>query len=297
MARWTLEQINEKLTAATAAGQIWNVEITDIKFVLGNLIWRDKNLEAARHAVEEVFRPMRDQLKVYEAASYLMISNGHEILNAVNAINRATAKAGNAQDPAIVAFFETAKGYIQAAEMVRDLKDKVIKGRKPAENPNLNIRTIENTGTCGCCGRNIKLSAAGRIVDHGYGIYNRGYGFGAGYKAGASCFGFHYEPIEVSPKVWEDMKAAMEARLAKLPEILAGAKANFASMAPAHRLNPLCPVLTKDQKDHNRSRQLAERAILDMTHELERLPYNIEGMTDKLAAWTPMPLPGTRSTK
>ena len=47
----------------------------------------------------------------------------------------------------------------------------------------------------------------------------------------------------------------------------------------------------------NRSRQLAERAILDMTHELERLPYHIEEMTDKLAAWAPKPLPGTRSAK
>lgn len=294
MARMTLEQITEKLTAAKAAGQIWNVEFTAIREDFGRRL--EGTVDAQRDAFADILMAAGvDRYEAFTLAGDFVCTNYTNLKGRIERTEKALKLAGH---------LDLATGYLAAlrallplCELVKEVKGMVVKGRKPSENPSLNARTIENTGTCGCCGRNIKLSAAGRIVDHGYGIANRGYGFGAGYKTGASCFGFHYEPIEISPKVWEDMKAAMETRLAKLPEILAGAKANFAAMAPAHRLNPLCPVLTKDQKDHNRSRQLAERAILDMTHELERLPLSIEEMTDKLAAWAPKPLPGTRSAK
>ena len=294
MARMTLEQITEKLTAAKAAGQIWNVEFTAIREDFGRRL--EGAVDAQRDAFADILMAAGvDRYEAFTLAGDFVCTNYTNLKGRIERTEKALKLAGH---------LDLATGYLAAlrallplCELVKEVKGMVVKGRKPSENPSLNARTIENTGTCGCCGRNIKLSAAGRIVDHGYGIANRGYGFGAGYKTGSSCFGFHYEPIEVSPKVWEDMKAAMETRLAKLPEILAGAKANYAAMAPAHRLNPLCPVLTKDQKDHNRSRQLAERAILDMTHELERLPYRIEEMTDKLAAWAPKPLPGTRSAK
>ena len=294
MARMTLEQITEKLTAAKAAGQIWNVEFTAIREDFGRRL--EGAVDAQRDAFADILMAAGvDRYEAFTLAGDFVCTNYTNLKGRIERMEKALKLAGH---------LDLATGYLAAlrallplCELVKEVKGMVIKGRKPSENPSLSARTIENTGTCGCCGRNIKLSNAGRIVDHGYGIANRGYGFGTGYKTGGSCFGFHYEPIEVSPKVWEDMKAAMETRLAKLPEILAGAKADFAAMAPAHRLNPLCPVLTKDQKDHNRSRQLAERAILDMTHELERLPLSIEEMTDKLAAWAPKPLPGTRSAK
>ena len=294
MARMTLEQITEKLTAAKAAGQIWNVEFTAIREDFGRRL--EGTVDAQRDAFADILMAAGvDRYEAFTLAGDFVCTNYTNLKGRIERTEKALKLAGH---------LDLATGYLAAlrallplCELVKEVKGMVVKGRKPSENPSLNARTIENTGTCGCCGRNIKLSAAGRIVDHGYGIANRGYGFGAGYKTGASCFGFHYEPIEISPKVWEDMKAAMETRLAKLPEILAGAKADYAAMAPAHRLNPLGPVLTKDQKDHNRSRQLAERAILDMTRELERLPYSIEEMTDKLAAWAPKPLPGTRSAK
>lgn len=291
MARMTLEQITEKLTAAKAAGQIWNVEFTAIREDFGRRL--EGAVDAQRDAFADILMAAGvDRYEAFTLAGDFVCTNYTNLKGRIERTEKALKLAGH---------LDLATGYLAAlrallplCDLVKEVKGMVIKGRKPSENPSLNARTIENTGTCGCCGRNIKLSAAGRIVDHGYGIANRGYGFGTGYKTGASCFGFHYEPIEISPKVWEDMKAAMETRLAKLPEILAGAKANYAAMAPAHRLNPLCPVLTKDQRDHNRSRQLAERAILDMTHELERLPLSIEEMTDKLAKWAPKPLPGTR---
>lgn len=295
MARMTLEQITEKLTAAKAAGQIWNVEFTDVRESFGRRLEERVDRQLSQEIRTALEAAGMDRSDTFQFTGDFCCTNYTNLKGRIDRTEKALRLAGYL--PHVTTQIEALRALLPLCELVKEVKGMVVKGRKPSENPSLNARTIENTGTCGCCGRNIKLSAAGRIVDHGYGIANRGYGFGAGYKTGASCFGFHYEPIEVSPKVWEDMKAAMETRLAKLPEILAGAKANFAAMAPAHRLNPLGPVLTKDQKDHNRSRQLAERAILDMTHELERLPYSIEEMTDKLAAWAPKPLPGTRSAK
>jgi len=67
----------------------------------------------------------------------------------------------------------------------------IVKGRKPSETPsNVKLRTIENTGTCGICGNNVKMTRAGRLVDHGF---NLKYKFRSG-----NCFGTGYPPIEVS---------------------------------------------------------------------------------------------------
>ena len=293
MAKMTLTEMTAILEAAVAKGSIYNVEMTDLKFTMGNLIWRDEAVQTARRNVKKLFEPRRHELKVYDAVCYISMSTAHDLLNAVNAINRATAKAGNADDAAIVAFFETAKGYIHAAEMIKSLKDKVIKGRVPSENPNLNARTIENTGTCGCCSKNVKLTNAGRIWDHGFQVLHRGFGAGVGFKAGGSCFGVGYEPIEISKQVWVDMLAGWEERLPKLPGYLQTAQEEFAAMAPAFRRAFNEPALTEEQKQHNRSRQLTEQAIMELRHELERLPLTIEEMKDKLAAWKPRPLPGT----
>ena len=77
----------------------------------------------------------------------------------------------------------------------------IVKGRKPSETPsNVKLRTIENTGTCGICGNNVKMTRAGRLVDHGF---NLKYKFRSG-----NCFGTGYPPIEVSneaPKKYINM--------------------------------------------------------------------------------------------
>ena len=77
-------------------------------------------------------------------------------------------------------------------------KGRVVKARKPSTAPRKTpARTLDNTGTCACCGQNVKLSG-GRIVQHGYTIR---WGFQSG-----SCFGVGYLPIEVSD---EGLRAAL----------------------------------------------------------------------------------------
>jgi hypothetical protein len=79
-------------------------------------------------------------------------------------------------------------------------KTRVVKARKPStvarKTP---ARTLDNTGTCACCGQNVKL-AGGVIVPHGYTIR---WGF-----QGGGCFGVGYRPIEVSD---EGLRAALQA--------------------------------------------------------------------------------------
>lgn len=90
------------------------------------------------------------------------------------------------------AMLELLNEFAPIMEAVKAAKGRVVKGRKPSTTPRkTEERTIENTGTCGCCGKNVKLSG-GKLVAHGYTIK---YGFQSG-----NCFGVGYEPVEVSNK-------------------------------------------------------------------------------------------------
>ena len=67
-------------------------------------------------------------------------------------------------------------------------------------------RDWTNTGTCACCGANVKMDSTGKLVLHGY--KRPGYGYTEG-----SCFGVGYEPYERSTKGAEDYKAQLQLRL------------------------------------------------------------------------------------
>lgn len=66
-------------------------------------------------------------------------------------------------------------------------------------------RTLENTGTCGVCMQNVKLTSAQRVMRHGWQVGgNRQVGrIGYSWHTGP-CFGVGYEPWEVSPKAADE---------------------------------------------------------------------------------------------
>ena len=98
----------------------------------------------------------------------------------------------NIDHPVCTAMLELLNEFAPIMEGVKAAKARVIKGRKPSTTPRTTPeRTIENTGTCGCCGKNVKMSG-NILVAHGYTIK---YGFQSG-----NCFGVGYEPVEVSNK-------------------------------------------------------------------------------------------------
>jgi len=123
----------------------------------------------------------------------------------------------NIDHPVCTAMLELLNEFAPIMENAKAAKARVIKGRKPSATPRTTPeRTIENTGTCGCCGKNVKMGG-GRLVAHGYTIK---YGFQSG-----NCFGVGYEPVEVSNKaivayleVLNDYRDELESSLEGLDE-------------------------------------------------------------------------------
>ena len=82
----------------------------------------------------------------------------------------------------------------KAKTLFDDAKSHIVKGRKPSTNSQSTpMRTVENTGSCGICGKNVKLSRTGKILSHGYTLKYR-------FGKSSDCIGTHFDPIEVSPQ-------------------------------------------------------------------------------------------------
>ena len=284
MARMTLEEITAKLQAAKDAGKIWNVDYNDMKDTLARWIWdidmhSDKN--ELRRAVENRFERA--------LPGGIIISNGHDLLIAVKKLRKIQGMTGIGSVKTIDAFLEFWAPYIAVAELLVAVKPFIVKGRKPAENPSENARTIDHTGTCGCCNRNIKLNAARQMWDHGYQVEGRGYGYGQ--KVGGSCFGVGYPPIELSPKVWEDMLAGMVELLPRLPGQIEVMTTKLKGMdKPVQKMSW---QMTKDEAAYAEDYNLLKATLFQTKSTLKTLPGDIEAMRVRIAEWTARPLPGT----
>ena len=112
-------------------------------------------------------------------------------------------RACEADDPCLTAMVLFLNDWEDAAATLAAAKKDVIKGRKPSTTPRkTKERTLENTGTCPCCGKNVKM-LGGRMVDHGFTLYH-------GFRNG-NCFGVNRDPWELSPQGKIDFIAALRA--------------------------------------------------------------------------------------
>lgn len=102
-------------------------------------------------------------------------------------------RACKADDPCLTAMVLLLNEWEGVATTLAAAKKDAIKGRKPSTTPRkTKIRTLENTGTCPVCSRNIKLRYDDAMVDHGFTLR---YGFRNG-----KCSGVGKLPWEVSPQ-------------------------------------------------------------------------------------------------
>jgi len=139
-------------------------------------------------------------------------------------------------------------------ESVKAAKGRIVKGRKPSTTPRTTPeRTIENTGTCGCCGKNVKMDSNGRLVAHGYTIK---YGFQSG-----NCFGVGYEPVEVS-----------DLAIINYSEVLSDYRDDLVARA------------AKTEEDMKR---------WGIESSIRQVEGDIKYFDKALAAWAPRPLPGS----
>jgi hypothetical protein len=202
----TTQEVEVKLDAAIARKHIWNVDYTELKGTIARILNKE---------VMEGLADFHRGLDQDEDKCKLIWS----IRTANTSVMRSYCLNVDSRVPKEWELVREKLASVRPlVEKLAAVKPFIEKGRKPSENP-APERSLDHTGTCGCCNRIVKLNTAGRIWDHGYalGRFNQHM---SGWRHG-SCFGAGYEPIEVSPTVWDAMiKAAERQRVQTLPSIL-----------------------------------------------------------------------------
>jgi hypothetical protein len=279
MARMPLEDITIKLTAAKAEGKIWNVDYVAIKDALG------RHFDDVDTAVRDAVHTTMSREIAWDLTSDFICSNYSNFAGRVARLEKRLMAAPEA----LAAVKPLVRPFLEIIPLVVAVKPLIVKGRKPSENPSANARTIDHTGTCGCCMRNIKMTENGHMWDHGYQVEGRGYGYGQ--KVGGSCFGVGYKPIEVSCQVWKDMQEGMEHDLANLPDRITNLTKVLKGKVKVDKASWL---LTPEEKAANESYTNTAQALSHAKHCLKSYPHSIETLKVSIANWAPKPLPGTK---
>lgn len=94
MARMTLEQITEKLTAAKAAGQIWNVEFTAIREDFGRRL--EGAVDAQRDAFADILMAAGvDRYEAFTLAGDFVCTNYTNLKGRIERTEKALKLAGH----------------------------------------------------------------------------------------------------------------------------------------------------------------------------------------------------------
>jgi hypothetical protein len=285
----TLAELEASLDEAIAAKHIWNVDYVAFKERLG-------------HIIEESFSGYHVE-DVGDHEAFWNYFHPLHYCNAATLLGKAKKIDKLPNDKKWPEIKNVLRSLVPACEKIATVKQFVEKGRKPSENPSVNVRTVDHTGTCGCCMRNIKLRSEGTMWDHGYFIRNVGKGKGKDFSPRTqyrtlegfvfavtpfnfrvgSCFGVGYKPIEVSPEVWDAMLLHMQKRQQTLPDQIASVKTWLVN-------NPKTP---ENAKTH----MMTQRSLFYMEQELEQLPSDIKSLRARRANWKARPLPDQRKEK
>ena len=211
------------LLAGYANGEIYNADYKEVKFNLG----RD---------VERAWRSRTDKYWVGRGgdnpeSSFLDLigspSNLTDILSRKKRIDKfkPTSKVprygaddwkGSDVDPGFVsAAYDVISAAYPVALIVKEMKSKVVKGRKP---PSKEVQAKKAAAlakkdmkTCACCFRVIARVKNGKIADHGFTLNNYW-----GHGRSGSCLGREFKPLEVSNEGLKYMVKTLKARLKDL---------------------------------------------------------------------------------
>lgn len=259
--RMTLDQITTAIEKAEAARHIWNVDFVEIKESL------DRMVETRRSDRSVLLDHYLEQLgRDYHISTWA--SGTHDLANRMKQLDK--VKGDGEFHAKLDRIRGLAAPLLALHNRLKALKPFIEKGRKPSENPSLvPPRTLENTGTCGCCSRNVKLTGSGQIWTHGYTVDFH-------YGRSRDCFGTGYEPIEVSPKVLQDLVVLMEKRLPQLPKVIENLEDRIANLPK--------------ETPHKEKSDL-RMALFQAKQELAHLETKIPEFHKAIATWTPRPLP------
>jgi len=154
---------------------------------------------------------------------------------------------------------------------------------------NTTTRTLENTGTCACCGKNVKLGfrvKEGKIGSHGFRVKKHFQ------NTQGSCYGVGYDPLEVSKEglraVIEAIEKEMISIQTELDELTSGqAKMIRRSVTSSLRSN------WNAKKDFTPEswQSLVDRRISKLESDLATLQSELNGYVVARSYWQPRPLP------
>lgn len=175
---------------------------------------------------------------------------------------------------------EFADAAYPIALILKEMKSKVIKGKKP--NPEAIAKkaaalALKDMKTCACCFRSIAALKNGKIADHGYTLH---YGWGKS----ASCPGGMFKPLEVSNAGLKYMVEGISGRLVQLRSELSKSSSlqSLVKKGYSGELETLTPDSPKWNKAHKSHVDAIEQDI--KFNETSLANYK-----SRLAHWKPAP--------
>lgn len=279
MARMTFEELNVALDDCISVGVIFNVDYQDLKTYVATRMVEEELQDVTNRlflAIDHKIRSTASDDLYYGRGGSIVQFPSKALLKAV----KTSIDAGNDNGYGAAVQSVIAK-WASVADKFRALKPMIQMGRKPSETPRTTpVRTLENTGTCSCCGMNVKLKD-GKIVAHGFTIR---YGWQQGV-----CFGQGYEPIEAAPTG----TIAYRDHLLGLVEDRARSQVRLITDRPILKTyyKGIVKHVFEDADGQPYQRELNLR-IEEIDSEIRQLNYSIASLTKTITNWTPGVLPG-----
>lgn len=280
-ARYTYDQLLQQIAAHKAAGMIWNQEHESLKYNIAAAFEAERNEFKSGDFMERV-RNSDDRESV---ENQLYWAYPFEARHAGAGLKKiAKLDPANAD---VIRFTALMNRWKALADAQAELKPLIVKGRKPSTEPSKTpARTLDHTGTCAICGRNVKLSEGGKIVAHGYTIRY-------GYQQG-NCFGVGYDPIEVSPEGLYGALKALVGVIERTTDAIIEAEGNKREEYPDYSAgtNMYGGALKTAKRGEPNFERARERAIREMKANLKRALSDEIAWNTAITEWKPRPLPG-----
>lgn len=276
----------ELLEPAAKAKHIWNARYVDAKFCISRAYSDERMALRDRNGAPDHKDPRWNAWwALHDAVPYELLHLHTIQRKLAEAVKRTGADLTDpllAETHAKILRFEAR--WTPILELVRETKGYVVKGREPSTSPRKTPeRTLDHTGSCSCCARNIKYDDEGRIVDHGYQVaYNSRHG---------RCFGVGYPPFEVSAAGAEAFHEHLVDRGRRLADELVNLESgNVPAITDFSMRTPRTYAQGEEGYDRTLRSRIAE------TKGQIRQNAGMQSMFGrKIAAWAPAPLPdGTR---
>lgn len=300
--RWEA-MIQEILVPAALNQRIYNVDYKEVKDLLNRLIeGRLRNIWA--YWLDNGGRGNSFRLDSYWKNPY-----SNQLLGFIKCVDkdRLALKKVVGMDDEIKAVAEkTLKDLTLVAETIHEqyalplmaLKDKIVMGRKPSTDPKKTPdRTLEHTGTCGICGKNVKIEGTG-LYHHGFTLQWQ--------SRNGSCFGRGYKPIEISSDVLVDYIAkVVRPYIKKETELLSflqsGKRDGTIIEITSHFRNApgtsRFPIHLKLAKGEPMFDQVVNENINHHESNIRMGEMELANREQQLREWAPRPLPDAKETK